>query len=74
MAEEANGQMYIATSLCDYTLDQWLTEVMKQPDWNNLISERVKDLLQALKYLHKHQTVLHCDITASFIHSYVPEN
>ncbi|KAI0240460.1 hypothetical protein LSAT2_008802 [Lamellibrachia satsuma] len=65
IAEDANGLLYIANSLCDYTLQQWLIEVMKQPSWNNLIPDRVKDLLQALGYLHTqlHHTVVHCDLT-----------
>ncbi|KAI0210922.1 Serine/threonine-protein kinase D2 [Lamellibrachia satsuma] len=64
ITEEVNGQLYIATSLYDYTLEEWLTEIMKQSSWNDLIPDRVEDLLKALHYLHtQNSKVLHCDLT-----------
>ena len=56
----------MALKLCEYSLDEWLRAVMHQPDWNSMVSDMVKQLLQAVQYLHQNR-VLHRDLTVSCI-------
>ena len=48
--------MYAA--LGEYRIDEWLRAVMHQPDWNSMLPDMFKQLLQAVQYLH-HNRVQH---------------
>ena len=59
---------YIATELCDFTVEQWLeqTEVKELPekDRSKKVTHLVKGLLRGLDYMHtsKPCKILHRDI------------
>ena len=74
MNEDDKVFKYIATDLYDYTLSEWLNtnEAKRLSDeaWMETAAVLIKDLLQALEYLHtREEPILHRDLKVDVEHA-----
>ena len=55
----------MAFMLCDFTLEAWVSDNKTTTDWESRTRDRVRQLLEALQYLHENG-IVHCDLSVSF--------
>ena len=65
--DDGHGFTYIATELCEYTLNEWLDNERKAKGktWSKHTPSLVKDVLSGLSFL-KRKDILHRDLKVGF--------